>query len=344
MNTANAKRVLLLAPLSPGSGNAATAFRIADGLRQSSQITVDCMSVDTPRIESDSLSTSIRQYDAVLALHAYRAGHLLTSIYQDDSSLPPLILIFAGTDLHSCESEWLPTIQQIVPKARGLVCFSPEWKEYAESIYKDSLICLITVIPQSVLLSLTIPEPLPSSAPFPSSRKTIIWAGGIRAVKDPLFAIHIMSHLTDDEFQLIMIGDESDRSLISALQFSCSHSNVTLVGSQPTNYVHALMRTGFAYLNTSINEGMCLAILEAMALGLPVIVRRNLGNISIVKDGQTGLLYETSEQAAECLLQLAKNIKLRETLIKQGTDQVQKMHNPASESTAYRNLILSLTE
>ncbi|CAF1598875.1 unnamed protein product [Didymodactylos carnosus] len=81
-----------------------------------------------------------------------------------------------------------------------------------------------------------------------------------------------------------------------------------------------------------------------MALGLPVIARRNIGNISIVSDGQTGLLYETPEQAAECLLQLAKETKLRETLIKQAADQVKKMHNPKSESTAYQNLILSLIE
>ncbi|CAF1598868.1 unnamed protein product [Didymodactylos carnosus] len=207
MNSVNMKRVLLLAPLSPGSGNAATAFRLADGLRQSSQITVNCMSVDTPHIEPDSLLASIRQYDAVLALHAYRAGHLLTSIYQNTSCLPPLILIFAGTDLHSCEPEWMPTIKQIVPKARGLVCFSAEWKKYAESIYKDFLTCPIAVIPQSVLLSTPISERLPSSTPFSSSRKTIIWAGGIRAVKDPLFALRIMSHLTDREFQLLIVGD-----------------------------------------------------------------------------------------------------------------------------------------
>ena len=344
MSIVNTKRILLLAPLSPGSGNAATAFRVADGLRQSSQITVDCVSVDKPHIEADSLSASIRQYDAVLALHAYRAGHLLTSIYQNNSSLPPLILIFAGTDLHSCEPAWLPTIEQIVLKARGLVCFSYEWKKHAENIYADLLTCPITVIPQSVQISSPITDRLPSSIPFVSSRKTIIWVGGIRAVKDPLFAIRIMSHLIDHEFQLIIIGDDTDYSLVNAIQSSCSHSNITLIGGQPTEYVHALMRTGFAFLNTSINEGMCLAILEAMALGLPVIARRNIGNISIVQDGQTGLLYETPEQAAGCLLQLAKETKLRETLIKQAVDQIKKMHNPTSESTAYRNLIFSLIE
>ncbi|CAF2962266.1 unnamed protein product, partial [Rotaria sp. Silwood2] len=230
MSTANKKRILLLAPLGPGSGNAATASRLAHGLCQSSEITVDCLSVDMPHTDSDSLLALIHRYDVVLALHVYRAGHLLTSIYQNNSDLPPLILIFAGTELHSCLLEWMPTIEQIVPKARGL-------------------------------------------------------------------------------------------SLVNAIRSSCSRSNVTLTGGQSTGHVHALMRTAFAYLNTSINEGMCLAILEAMALRLPVIARRNTGNISIVTHGKTGLLFETPEQAAQCLSQLAKDTALRETLIQQAADQ-----------------------
>jgi hypothetical protein len=70
MNAINPQRILLLAPLSPGSGNAATAFRLADGLPQSSPINVDCISVDTPDVNSILLSRLIRHYDVVIALHA----------------------------------------------------------------------------------------------------------------------------------------------------------------------------------------------------------------------------------------------------------------------------------
>ncbi|CAF2729262.1 unnamed protein product [Rotaria sp. Silwood2] len=153
-----------------------------------------------------------------------------------------------------------------------------------------------------------------------------------------------MSHLDDHEFQLSIVGYETDQSLVNAIRSSCSRSNVTLTGGQSTGHVHALMRTAFAYLNTSINEGMCLAILEAMALRLPVIARRNTGNISIVTHGKTGLLFETPEQAAQCLSQLAKDTALRETLIQQAADQVKKVHSPTAESREYRNLIFSLLE
>lgn len=336
--TVSAKHVLVLASLGPGSGNNATASRIAFGLRQLPQVTVDLLSIDAPNIGLDSLQELIYQYDIVLALHVYRAGRLLTSIYENNSDLPALVFIFAGTDLHSCEPEWLPTIKQMLPKARGLVCFSTEWKKYVEHTYKDLLTCPITVIPQGV--------PLPSSTTSASfSRKTIIWAGQIRSVKDPLFAVRIMSYLTNHEFLLIIVGYETDNSLFNALQSLSSRSiNVKIIGGQSTDEVHALMRSAFAYLNTSINEGMCLAILEAMSLHLPVVARRNTGNTSIVTHGKTGLLYETPEQATQCLLQLESDINLRTTLIQQAADQVETVHNPISENKAYQNLIISLLE
>ena len=71
------KHILLLSSLRPGSGNAATAYRLAYELETSSKFTVDCVSVDTPYTESDSFLTSIQRYSAILALHVYRAGNLL---------------------------------------------------------------------------------------------------------------------------------------------------------------------------------------------------------------------------------------------------------------------------
>ncbi|CAF4983822.1 unnamed protein product, partial [Rotaria magnacalcarata] len=60
----NTKRILLLASLRQGCGNAATASRIAYDIQTSTKFTVDCVSVDTPDTESDSLATSIRRYSA----------------------------------------------------------------------------------------------------------------------------------------------------------------------------------------------------------------------------------------------------------------------------------------
>lgn len=335
----NTKRILILSSLRPGCGNAATASRLAYEIQTSTKFIVDCVSVDTPNTELDSLSTSIRRYSAVLALHAFRAGKVLTSIYKDEETdLPPLILIFAGTDLHSCEPKWISILEYIIPRANGLVCFSHEWKKYVETVYKNSLPCKLTVIPQSVLLSPFIFEQLPMT----TNRKTIIWTGEIRSVKDPIFAIEFLSCLNNRDYQLFLVGYDNDKTLCEHIRSSYSHLKVTYIGGQSQSFVHTLMRTSFAYINTSINEGMCLAMLEAMTLGVPVLARRNTGNLSIIKHRKTGFIFDTPDEAARGLMELDNNNELRDELIQQAEKYVKKYHNIADESKAYRNLLLNL--
>ncbi|CAF0922234.1 unnamed protein product [Rotaria sordida] len=334
------RRILLLSSLRLGSGNAATGSRIAYELQTSTKFIVDCISIDTPHTESDTLSTSIYRYSAVLALHAYRAGHILTSIYKDNeqNNLPPLILIFAGTDLHSCESKWISTLEYIIPRASGLVCFNYEWKKYVETIYKDYIKCKIIVIPQSVLLSPFIFEQLPILI----NKKIIIWIGEIRPVKDPIFAIEFLSYLNNNDYHLVLVGYDSDQILSEYIRSSYSQLNLTLIGGQSQSFVHTLMKTSFAYINTSINEGMCLAMLEAMTLGIPILARRNTGNTSIVKHRKTGFLFDTPNEAAQYLIELDNSIELRNELIRQAEKYVKKYHNITNETKAYRNLLINL--
>ncbi|CAF1141113.1 unnamed protein product [Adineta steineri] len=333
------KHILLLSSLRPGSGNAATSARLVHELQTTDKFIVDCVSVDTPYTESNSFLTSIQQYSAILALHVYRAGALLTTIYKDKpNNLPPLILIFAGTELHSCEPKWISILEYIIPYASGLVCFSNEWKKYVEITYKNYLSCKITIIPQSVLLSSFNFEQLP----LITDKKIILWIGEIRSVKDPLFVIRFLSYLNNNNYHLFLVGYENDQSLNEYIRSTYSQSNLTFLGGQSQSFVHTLMRTSFAYINTSINEGMCLAILEAMTLGIPVLARRNIGNTSIIKHEKTGFIFDTPEEAVQYLLELDNNTKLRYLIIKQAENYVRKYHNITNETKAYRNLLLDL--
>lgn len=333
------KHILLLSSLRPGSGNAATALRIAHELETSTKFIVDCVSVDTPYNESDSFLTSIDQYSAIIALHVYRTGTILSSIYKDgENNLPPLILIFAGTELHSCEPKWISTMEYIIPRAKGLVCFNNEWKKYVEIKYKNFLSCKITIIPQSVLLSPFIFEQLPLS----TNKKAILWIGEIRSVKDPIFVIRFLSHLNNNDYHLFLIGYENDHTLYEYIHSSYSQLNLTFLGGQSQSFIHTLMRTSFAYINTSINEGMCLTILEAMTIGLPVLARRNTGNASIIKHEKTGLLFDTPDEAVQCLIELDNSTKLRDLLIRQAENYVRKYHNITNETKSYRNLLFDL--
>jgi glycosyltransferase involved in cell wall biosynthesis len=68
-----------------------------------------------------------------------------------------------------------------------------------------------------------------------------------------------------------------------------------------------------AYLSTSRWEGLPLAVLEAMAHGVPVVATNVVGNRDAVVNGNTGFLYEPVEPqaAADALMALAHDPSLR---------------------------------
>ena len=60
-----------------------------------------------------------------------------------------------------------------------------------------------------------------------------------------------------------------------------------------TNQVIDALRDGHFVVVASENEPCSVSLMEALALGLPALAARSGGNMDIVQDGTTGLLYET---------------------------------------------------
>lgn len=73
--------------------------------------------------------------------------------------------------------------------------------------------------------------------------------------------------------------------------------------------VPRLLGAADVFALSSLSEGVSIAILEAMAAGLPVVATRVGGNPEIVLDGQTGLLVEPGrpDLLAAALEQLLKD-------------------------------------
>ncbi len=60
-----------------------------------------------------------------------------------------------------------------------------------------------------------------------------------------------------------------------------------------TNCVTDALREGHFVVVASENEPCSVSLMEALALGLPALAARSGGNVDIVRDGTTGLLYDT---------------------------------------------------
>ena len=95
---------------------------------------------------------------------------------------------------------------------------------------------------------------------------------------------------------------------------------VTLHGAQPNEVVQQLMQDANIFLQHSMTdpdtgdeEGLPVAVLEAMAQGLPVVSTRHAGIPEAVLDGVTGFLVDEGDSGgmAERLAALARDRELR---------------------------------
>lgn len=72
--------------------------------------------------------------------------------------------------------------------------------------------------------------------------------------------------------------------------------------------VEEVLRGADWFVLPSTNEPCSVALIEALALGLPALVSASGGNVDIVRDGQTGLLFQPENVAglAACLGRIAR--------------------------------------
>jgi glycosyltransferase involved in cell wall biosynthesis len=113
--------------------------------------------------------------------------------------------------------------------------------------------------------------------------QTLLRATAIAVKKCPSFRVEIAG---DGEQATVL------RDLVNELNLS---QHVRFLGE--VNDVPALLARARLLVQSSLTEGTSLAVLEAAALGLPVVVTRVGGNPEIVLNEQTGLLVPTKNPA-----------------------------------------------
>ncbi len=77
-------------------------------------------------------------------------------------------------------------------------------------------------------------------------------------------------------------------------------------------------------------------VIEAMAAGLPCVLERRHGYAEIVEDGKTALLFDTAEEAKDCLLRLSTDSKVRAEIGKAARESIlQQYRDTTRETVAY---------
>jgi len=228
----------------------------------------------------------------------------------------PIILHAHGGEFHLFYSNLPQWIQKILSwvfcKCRRLIVLSETWK----SFYINNL----GLTPEQVVV-LYNPVKLPSQLPQRSGSEkiNILFLGRIGPRKGAFDLINAFAAIPceyKNRSSLIVAGDgevEQARSLVKSLNLT---EQITLPGWVGLKERNTLLAQADVFILPSYNEGLSLAMLEAMGWGLPIIVTPVGGVSEVVTQGESGLLVNPGDiqQLAEAMKSLIENESLRLSL------------------------------
>ncbi len=127
------------------------------------------------------------------------------------------------------------------------------------------------------------------------------------------------------KWRLLMIGDGPERPGLEELVRSRGWSNrVSFLGLRDD--IPELLNAFDSYVLPSLSEGMCNSLLEAMAIGLPVLATATGGNPEVIVDGKSGHLCPPADAPglADRLLGLYHHPDVRQQFGKQARERVEQ--------------------
>jgi glycosyltransferase involved in cell wall biosynthesis len=136
---------------------------------------------------------------------------------------------------------------------------------------------------------------------LPADTRLMIFVGRLDRQKDPLLLLDAFarSAASDPGLHLVVVGDGALRGEVEAgIATRGIAKRVTLLGALGAARIAGWLRAADLFVLSSAYEGMPIAVLEALACGLPV-ASTDVGEIRrVVRDGITGRIAKARDAAA----------------------------------------------
>ena len=147
----------------------------------------------------------------------------------------------------------------------------------------------------------------------------LLWVRSFAKIYNPMMALEVVQELQKGfpGVHLCMVGPEKDGSLAACKAFAEARKlPVTFTGKlEKTDWVE-LSTEYDIFINTTHFDNMPVSVIEAMALGLPVVSTRVGGIPFLLEDGENALLVDDAsvEQMVSAIQGLLEDVELPATL------------------------------
>lgn len=148
----------------------------------------------------------------------------------------------------------------------------------------------------------------------------LLWVRSFSSIYNPELAILVLEKLIEKGYdaQLTMVGPEVDGSLNKVQNLANSkHLKVNFTGKLSKEEWIALSKDSNIFINTTNFDNTPVSVIEAMALGLP-IVSTNVGGLPfLISDNEDGLLVDPRDVEAmtNAVVRLSSDEILRNNLV-----------------------------
>ncbi len=268
--------------------------------------TMDILHVHHPFISGRQAVSIGKRYDIPVVYTNHTRYHLQASYY-----IPFLPEELSWVFLEAYLPDFTESCDLVVVPSRGI----------KEVLRKLGVTCRIEVIPNGVDVARFQRPPAPLSkrdAGLPDDAVAAVMVGRVGPEKNLSFLLHAFARISDaaPALHLVIIGEGPDEEhLRETAQLLGLASRFHLVGEVPYAEMPNWLALGDFLAFPSVSESHPLAVLEAMAAGLPVLGIPSPGIEDTIVDGVNGLLSpEDRDTFAALMRRLATEPDLRARL------------------------------
>jgi len=306
-------RLLIFAPeQAEATGNIVTARRLHTGLiNLGINARLSLLPESNPFTPYVDACKSHRP-NAVLLLHAWRTGRAWLA-NREQLPLPAAILL-TGTDIHGGidDAEQGATIRAVLDSADLLFTQNRLTATELIATWGNK----VHHLPPAVQLG-SAPYPLRTLHQIPAEAVLFLHPAGIRPVKANLDLLELCDPLAarHQNFRLAFCGPVLDPDY--ATQFFAALTNrpwASWLGIIPPEAMPAALAAADVVLNHSHSEGLCGALLEALAVGRAILAHDIPGNAAVVEADSNGLLYSDTDEFLRQAERLITDPALRQRL------------------------------
>jgi len=256
----------------------------------------------------------------------------------------PLVVVCHGSDIHSVDGNkpYLKKLKRVFERADSILCVSKYIQEKVIAYGCDPKKAEV------FYLGADIPGYCKNKRENPN-RIRYVMTGRLVPIKGHDFLIRAFAkvHSVKKETELVLIGDGPElRNLGKLVEQLGLSKAVRFLGGLENKKVYEILADSDIYVQASLNEALGIAVVEAMAAGLPVIATDVGGIPEIVRNGLTGNLVQKGDVdgLADAMLRLSKSSKKRREMGNEGRRFVESHFNVVKQNKECVKKLLSIIQ